>query len=151
MWRFFGQSVLVACQSKFRPPLAPFSAQSQPTLCNNKTRTRTYMPPSFVFGPERTFPAWSNQSTIFVDLLAKNYLFTWYKATMGRDGSKPKVIIFDWDDTICPSSFFDRQQIERMDQLPHRVSARCSLAVIFGCTEIIWWKMIRIMKPHGSP
>jgi len=38
-----------------------------------------------------------------------------------RDESKPKVIIFDWDDTICPSSFFDRQQIERMDELPERV------------------------------
>jgi len=35
----------------------------------------------------------------------------------------PKAILFDWDDTICPSSFFDRQQIERMDELPSRVSA----------------------------
>ena len=56
------------------------------------------------------------------------------KLTMGRDGSKPKVIIFDWDDTICPSSFFDRQQIERMDQLPDRVSTWCTtLAGAMNC------------------
>ena len=33
-----------------------------------------------------------------------------------------KVIIFDWDDTICPSSFYDRQQMENMDALPESVS-----------------------------
>jgi hypothetical protein len=42
---------------------------------------------------------------------------------MGYCGEEPqKVIIFDWDDTICPSSFFDRQQIENMDELPASVS-----------------------------
>lgn len=29
-----------------------------------------------------------------------------------------KAIIFDWDDTICPSSFVDRYKIERMEKLP---------------------------------
>jgi hypothetical protein len=44
--------------------------------------------------------------------------------TMGYTGDEPqKVIIFDWDDTICPSSFFDRQQMEKMDELPESVSA----------------------------
>jgi hypothetical protein len=33
-----------------------------------------------------------------------------------------KVIIFDWDDTICPSSFFDRHQIENINELPAKVS-----------------------------
>lgn len=33
-----------------------------------------------------------------------------------------KVIIFDWDDTICPSSFYDRKQMENMDELPESVS-----------------------------
>jgi len=35
-----------------------------------------------------------------------------------RDSSCPtKVIIFDWDDTICPSSFVDRCQIENVAEL----------------------------------
>lgn len=49
--------------------------------------------------------------------------------TMGYSGEEPqKVIIFDWDDTICPSSFFDRQQIENMDDLPASVSC-----CVVGC------------------
>jgi hypothetical protein len=36
----------------------------------------------------------------------------------------PKAIIFDWDDTICPSSFVDRYGIEHIDHLPSHVSAR---------------------------
>jgi hypothetical protein len=38
-----------------------------------------------------------------------------------NDERGSKVIIFDWDDTICPSSFFDREQIERANELPVRV------------------------------
>jgi hypothetical protein len=37
-------------------------------------------------------------------------------------GDPPKPIIFDWDDTICPSSFVDRFQIEVFEDLPLRVS-----------------------------
>jgi hypothetical protein len=37
-------------------------------------------------------------------------------------GDQPKPIIFDWDDTICPSSFVDRFQIEVFEDLPVRVS-----------------------------
>jgi hypothetical protein len=41
---------------------------------------------------------------------------------MRYSGEEPqKVIIFDWDDTICPSSFYDRQQMENMDELPESV------------------------------
>lgn len=46
------------------------------------------------------------------------------RSTMGysREASdSPKVIIFDWDDTICPSSFFDRHQLDK-EELPQRVS-----------------------------
>lgn len=43
--------------------------------------------------------------------------------------TSPKAIIFDWDDTICPSSFFDRQQIEKMDELSQRVSARPTMPI----------------------
>lgn len=42
---------------------------------------------------------------------------------MGYCGDAPseKVIIFDWDDTICPSSFFDRQTMENIGKLPESV------------------------------
>jgi hypothetical protein len=36
-----------------------------------------------------------------------------------------KVIIFDWDDTICPSSFVDRFHIDHIDELPLKVRERC--------------------------
>jgi hypothetical protein len=36
--------------------------------------------------------------------------------------SPPKVLIFDWDDTICPSSFVDQFQVERFKDLPVHVS-----------------------------
>lgn len=40
-----------------------------------------------------------------------------------------KVIVFDWDDTICPSSFFDRSQIDNINELP--VKVRCYLRLLF--------------------
>lgn len=35
----------------------------------------------------------------------------------------PKVLVFDWDDTICPSSFLDRVKCEKITQLPKHVSS----------------------------
>ena len=32
------------------------------------------------------------------------------------------IIIFDWDDTICPSSFVDRAGVDNYKKLPKRVS-----------------------------
>lgn len=43
-------------------------------------------------------------------------------ATSTTTLSANKVIIFDWDDTICPSSFVDNYQIEHIDELPKDVS-----------------------------
>lgn len=38
---------------------------------------------------------------------------------MFHSNSKPKkVIIFDWDDTICPSSFVDQMKVESFKDLP---------------------------------
>jgi hypothetical protein len=42
-----------------------------------------------------------------------------------------KVIIFDWDDTICPSSFVDRFRVEQVDDIPTKVSFRKWLAAQF--------------------
>jgi len=42
------------------------------------------------------------------------------------DGTK--VIVFDWDDTIIPSSFLDRCQVEQISELPDHVSAPCLLS-----------------------
>ena len=36
--------------------------------------------------------------------------------------SSSTVIIFDWDDTICPSSFVDQCQIDSISDLPLHVS-----------------------------
>lgn len=33
-----------------------------------------------------------------------------------------KVLVFDWDDTICPSSFVDGYQIDHISELPLDVS-----------------------------
>jgi hypothetical protein len=42
---------------------------------------------------------------------------------MSLTNSTPKkVIIFDWDDTICPSSFVDQHKVERFNDLPLHVS-----------------------------
>lgn len=35
-----------------------------------------------------------------------------------RDFADNKVLIFDWDDTICPSTFVDNYQIEHINELP---------------------------------
>jgi hypothetical protein len=59
--------------------------------------------------------------TVVVFLLA--LLVSIFLTMVVRDASDPpKPIIFDWDDTICPSSFVDRFQIEIFDDLPVRVS-----------------------------
>jgi len=31
---------------------------------------------------------------------------------------KMKVIVFDWDDTLCPSSFVDKCKVENVKDLP---------------------------------
>ena len=37
------------------------------------------------------------------------------------------IIIFDWDDTICPSSFVDRAGVDNYKKLPKRVSLLLSI------------------------
>ena len=46
-----------------------------------------------------------------------------------RDSSK--VIIFDWDDTICPSSFVDKCSINSYRDLPLHVSAEDCIQIEF--------------------
>lgn len=49
-----------------------------------------------------------------------------------RSTNSSKVLIFDWDDTICPSSFVDQYAIEHISELPQDVQelfhtlARCA-------------------------
>ena len=40
----------------------------------------------------------------------------------GDDRGNSKVVIVDWDDTILPSTFVDRWQIENSKDLPLHVS-----------------------------
>ena len=46
-----------------------------------------------------------------------------------RDSSK--VIIFDWDDTICPSSFVDKCSINLYRDLPLHVSLKEYIGLSF--------------------
>lgn len=40
---------------------------------------------------------------------------------MKIESSRHAVLIFDWDDTICPSSFVDQWKIEHFKELPLHV------------------------------
>jgi hypothetical protein len=40
------------------------------------------------------------------------------------------VLIFDWDDTILPSSFVDKWNIEHFDELPLHVSWLISIDIV---------------------
>jgi len=44
------------------------------------------------------------------------------KVDMDSSLDKNKVIIFDWDDTICPSTFVDRGKVDKYQDLPLHVS-----------------------------
>lgn len=41
---------------------------------------------------------------------------------MNYENERRAVLIFDWDDTICPSSFVDQWKIEHFEDLPEQVS-----------------------------
>lgn len=96
--------------------------------------SQLYMYQRFNFSRSKTlasanYVAHHNSSTKFRKQSSTRHIFICVVAlhnltiTMGFTREEPqKVIIFDWDDTICPSSFFDRQQMEKMDQLPESVS-----------------------------
>lgn len=51
----------------------------------------------------------------------------------------PKVLIFDWDDTICPSSFVDRYQVEKFSELPENVRRifRCCCCCCCGLPAVL--------------
>ena len=48
------------------------------------------------------------------------------------------VLIFDWDDTICPSSFVDKSQIETFSDLPVHVR-RIGMCHAVSCSESFEW------------
>ena len=39
-----------------------------------------------------------------------------------KESSNDKVLIFDWDDTICPSSYVDHCKVESFRELSIEVS-----------------------------
>jgi FMN phosphatase YigB (HAD superfamily) len=65
-----------------------------------------------------------------------------------------KAIIFDWDDTICPSSFVDRYKIERMEKLPRNVSCQSIAHALRaglewpGCTSLI--RKLRVIQLESA-
>jgi len=50
-----------------------------------------------------------------LSILANNLAM---KVDMDSSLDKNKVIIFDWDDTICPSTFVDRGKVDKYQDLP---------------------------------
>ena len=46
--------------------------------------------------------------------------------------SNNSIIIFDWDDTICPSSFVDRAGVDNYKKLPKKVSVAVLYILIRG-------------------
>jgi hypothetical protein len=62
------------------------------------------------------------QSQIFVALLSLHSFWTRFDTMMKFNSFDPsRVIIFDWDDTICPSSFVDQCNIENVSELSDKV------------------------------
>jgi hypothetical protein len=64
-----------------------------------------------------------------VSLVHSSYLHinfsSFQQYTMIRSNRNPhKVIIVDWDDTILPSTFVDRNQIDNSKELPLQVSLK---------------------------
>jgi hypothetical protein len=49
--------------------------------------------------------------------------------TANRSKQQHKVVIVDWDDTILPSTFIDRWQIENSKDLPLHVSLNDGVAL----------------------
>jgi hypothetical protein len=49
--------------------------------------------------------------------------------TANRSKQQHKVVIVDWDDTILPSTFIDRWQIENSKDLPLHVSLNDGVAI----------------------
>ena len=43
-----------------------------------------------------------------------------------------RMIVFDWDDTICPSTFVDRSQIEHHSEMPKHVRPQLCLFAVLG-------------------
>ena len=56
------------------------------------------------------------------------------------------VIIFDWDDTICPSTFVDQFKVDTFSDLPLHVSSLSSFQVMSVRTAIFHPKSSYISK-----
>jgi hypothetical protein len=61
---------------------------------------------------------------LFVFFNPPNIQQTMMFESMPKDESR--VVIVDWDDTILPSTFVDRWQIENSKDLPLHVSRQCN-------------------------
>ena len=56
-----------------------------------------------------------------------------------RKQSNGKVVIVDYDDTILPSTFVDRWQIENSKDLPQHVSCKNAKLTTFILEELLFY------------
>ena len=60
------------------------------------------------------------------------------------------VIIFDWDDTICPSTFVDQFKVDTFSDLPphvsfpHRISSHVGSNRHFSSKIVVYTKNVRV-------
>lgn len=73
-----------------------------------------------IFEPLKNLSLESDCSHTFTSSLA--LAIQTRRAMKSTHPDRRAVLIFDWDDTICPSSFVDKSQIENFKDLPLHVS-----------------------------
>ena len=54
-----------------------------------------------------------------------------------QNEEKPKAIIFDWDDTILPSTFVDQHKVEKFTDFPLEVRALHSFRFVVMEGEVL--------------
>lgn len=63
---------------------------------------------------------------------------------MSHSSSDNAMLIFDWDDTILPSSFVDKSQADNLNELPQQYRG------IFREIEICTEKCLAAAAKHGE-
>lgn len=95
---------------------------------------------------------------------SKNSHFFFFRASLSTqtiltmkstNADRNAVLIFDWDDTICPSSFVDKSRVETFEDLPIHVSdvMPCdvtSRAYVMFCNSSPTWSLHILLNEHFS-
>ncbi len=86
----------------------------------------------------------SNRSMSYHKLKSSNLIVAMSPSNNSHSNSDSAIIIFDWDDTILPSSFVDRAKAENLSELPQQ--HHNLFREIEQCTE----KCLAAAAKHGE-